>query len=128
MFVAPDMYIVFELYLKIELLFIPVARHHDASGHPARTGHAGLCVEAVGGGGAWPGHWPQGGWSTDLQLHQKDRNGKVSGKSEMFLFTHSYHYNIQGITYDMLMFISKFSQIIASMNMYMYNIWSFFVI
>lgn len=99
MFVAPDMYIVFELYLKIELLFIPVARHHDASGHPARTGHAGLCVEAVGGGGAWPGHWPQGGWSTDLQLHQKDRNGKVSGKSEMFLFTHSYHYNIQGITW-----------------------------
>lgn len=29
---------------------------------------------------------------------------------------------------NMLMFISKFSQIIASMNMYMYNIWSFFVI
>lgn len=52
MFVAPNMYIVFELYLKIELLFIPVARHHDARGHPARTGHAGLCVEAVGGGGA----------------------------------------------------------------------------
>lgn len=79
------------LYRKIELFFIPVARHHDASGHPAGTGHAGLCVEAVGGGGAWPGHWPQGGWSTDLQLHQKDRNGKVSGKPKMFLFTPRKH-------------------------------------
>lgn len=128
MFVAPDMYIVFELYLNIELLFIPVTRHHDASGHPARTGHAGLCVEAVGGGGAWPGHWPQGGWSTDLQLHQKDRNGKVSGNQKCFFLPIVITITFKVLHDNMLMFISKFSQIIASMNMYMYNIWSFFVI
>lgn len=67
------------------LLFITVTRHHNASGHPAGTGHAGLCVEAVGGGGTWPGHWPQGGWPTDLQLHQEDRNGKETGKSEILV-------------------------------------------
>lgn len=50
MFVTHDMYL--NYILKIELLFIPVTRHHDASRHPAGTGHAGLCVEAVGGGGA----------------------------------------------------------------------------